>query len=280
MTISPFTPLFFIDRKTDGLPSDYIQTFAPTDNVLIEVFCRSGENISGSVINATNNAVLYDISWNGWKINSDTLLKFASLSFGPGTYYIRINGRDSEPFKVTDNAKDLEKTTLVQYSMDSNRHRQDGVFFIDGMQYFFDFRVPGGFKDSNWTFGVETENFVADDSDIVSLYARESMQQKFTLGSSRGCPVWFAELLNRLLCCKYVYFDGVRYARKDASVPEPTTVLEGVNSFVFNQTLQKVTNMDPSIELQNQLIMRRITSDNIDLEDKYRSIDNNTNLIL
>lgn len=273
MRISPFTPLFFVDRKADGLPSEYIQTFAPSDKVLVEVFGLPTDVCTGQVFDATTDALLYDIVWNEWTINDATNLWFTSLSFSPGHYYVVIAGCKSRPFRVTANKRELDNTTLIQYSMNSNRHRKDGIFFIDGMQHFFDFRVHGGFKDSNWTFGVESESFVADDSDIITLYALDSLQQKFTLGSSCGCPIWFGEHLNRLLCCSYVYFDGVRYARKDASVPESTTVLEGVNSFVFNQTLQKVTNIDPQIELSNQVIMRR-------LDNSYRSVDDNTNLLI
>ena len=142
--------------------------------------------------------------------------------------------------------------------MKNNRQRKDAVFFIDGMQRFFDFRVPGGFKDSNWAFSVEGEQFVTDDADIVQLYGLESTQKKFTLGNSDGCPIWFAELLNRLLCCTYVYFDGERYARKDTAVPEMTVLLDGVNSFVFTQNLQKVVNIDPNLTLEHQAIMRRV----------------------
>ncbi len=35
------------------------------------------------------------------------------------------------------------------------------------------------------------------------------------MGGQEGVPVHFAEMLNRLLTRSYVYFDGVRYARKD-----------------------------------------------------------------
>lgn len=77
-----------------------------------------------------------------------------------------------------------------------------------GMQYFFDFRVPGGFKDGGWTFGVDNEQFITSDEDIVELYSHEYTTMLFTLGNAMGCPVWFAELLNRVLCCNYVYSMG------------------------------------------------------------------------
>ena len=259
MILSPFTPLLFSHHKHDGIDSRYIQTFAPSDQILIELLCAPNEEEGDwELYSEPNYTLLTVIETSVWAINESTEVRFAVLSPSAGYYSISINGMTSNVFRITDNPVILNNTTLIQYSMNSNRHRKDAVFFIDGMQRFFDFRVPGGFKDSNWTFAVEGEQFITDESDIVQLYGLDSTQKKFTLGNSEGCPVWFAELLNRLLCCTYVYFDGERYARKDTSVPEMTVLLEGVNSFVFTQNLQKVVNIDPALTLQHQVLMRRI----------------------
>jgi hypothetical protein len=196
--------------------------------------------------------------WNEWAINDTTYLRFTTLRLTEGIYSVSIDGIGySEPFRVTSDECVLSDTTLIQYSMKNNRQRTDAVFFVDGMQHFFDFRVPGGFKDSNWTFGVDSEQFVTQLADISQLYALDSTQKKFTMGTAEGCPVWFAQLLNRVLCCNYVYFDGVRYARKESGVPELAAVMDGVNSFVFTQQLQEVVNLDPDVEVRNQAAMRR-----------------------
>lgn len=258
MIISPFTPLFFPSAKADGIESAYIQTFATTDQILIELIGEKNWSGIASVINL-NGLPTFQIYFNTWDITETTRLRFAALSLSPGFYTVSITGIGrSAVFRVTDDEKELDNTTLIQYSNKDNRSRHDVIPWIDGMQHFFDFRVPGGFKDSNWTFGIESEQFVTEDSDIIQLYGMESTQMKFTLGTSEGCPVWFAELLNRLLTCDYVYFDGVRFARKEASVPEASSVMEGVNSFVFTQNLQKVANIDPALTLRHQAIMRRI----------------------
>lgn len=275
MILSPFTPLFFSHHKRDGIDSAYIQTFATTDEILIELIGPAAWSGIGQVMIEPEHRPLCQILWNTWKINDKTQLRFATVSLAPGYYSISISGYGtSNIFRVTDDPLILEKTTLIQYSMNNNRHRKDAVFFIDGMQRFFDFRVPGGFKDSNWTFAVEGEQFVTDEADIVQLYGLDSTQKKFTLGNSEGCPVWFAELLNRLLCCTYVYFDGERYARKDTSVPEPTVLLEGINSFVFTQNLQKVANIDPTLTMQHQAILRRV------IDENYRLVTENINRLI
>ena len=275
MILSPFTPLFFSHHKRDGIDSKYIQTFASADEILIEIIGGIEDTVVAKVFTEPDHIELYQIHVNSWQINDTSKLLFAEVSLAPGYYSIEISSfGTSNIFRVTDDPLILEKTTLIQYSMNNNRHRKDAVFFIDGMQRFFDFRVPGGFKDSNWTFAVEGEQFITDESDIVQLYGLDSTQKKFTLGNSEGCPIWFAELLNRLLCCTYVYFDGERYARKDNSAPETTILQEGINSFVFSQNLQKVINIDPVLTMQHQAIMRRV--DNSD----YRLATININRLI
>lgn len=274
MIISPFTPLFFPSVKADGIESPYIQTFAPTDRILIQLIGEKTWTGFASV-SRIDGATSFQIEFSTWDINETTRLRFAQLSLSPGYYQIKITGiGQSAVFRVTDDVNVLDNTTLIQYSNKDNRSRRDVLPWIDGMQYFFDYRVPGGFKDSNWTFGVESEQFVDENADIIQLYGLESTQMKFTLGTSEGCPVWFAELLNRLLTCDYVYFDGVRFARKESSVPEASAVQEGINSFVFAQNLQKVANIDPTLTLLHQALMRRIDSTD------YRSVNETTNRII
>lgn len=275
MIVSPFTPLFFINRKADGIDSEYIQTFATTDQILLQLIGGRNDTVVAQIISEPDGAVLHQIQFNQWDINDTVTLRFTTISLSTGYYSVNIMGVGrSEVFRVTDDPLILNKTTLIQYSMRNNRQRQDAVFFIDGMQYFFDFRVPGGFKDSNWTFNVESEQFVTQYADISQLFGLESTQKRFTLGGSMGVPVWFGEMLNRILICSHVYFDGIKYSRKEANVPELTVQLEGVNSFVFNQTLQQSTNLDPVIEQRNHAAMRRVDDTN------YRATSSTLNRLI
>lgn len=275
MIVSPFTPLFFINRKADGIDSEYIQTFATTDQILLQLIGGRNDTVVAQIISEPDGAVLHQIQFNQWDINDTVTLRFTTISLSTGYYSVNIMGVGrSEVFRVTDDPLILDKTTLIQYSMRNNRQRQDAVFFIDGMQYFFDFRVPGGFKDSNWTFNVESEQFVTQYADISQLFGLESTQKRFTLGGSMGVPVWFGEMLNRILICSHVYFDGIKYSRKEANVPELTVQLEGVNSFVFNQTLQQSTNLDPVIEQRNHAAMRRVDDTN------YRATSSTINRLI
>ena len=153
MIISPFTPLFFPEIKVDGIDSRYIQTFATSDEILVEVIGLASEGTpTASIICEPSQDVLCNIQFSQWDINANDRLFFATLNLSPGLYSVQIGDKRSTIFRITDNEAVLEKTTLIQYSMANNRQRKDAVFFIDGMQRFFDFRVPGGFKDSNWSF--------------------------------------------------------------------------------------------------------------------------------
>ncbi len=269
MIISPFTPLNFNPNNPTGIECRYIQTFASSDWILIELIGNNDdiEQAYGEIFIEPGHIKFCEISFSTWQVNSETYLKFTTLSLSKGMYSVEINGISSNLFRVTDNQIELAKTTLIQYSMMDNRQRNDALFFIDGMQYFFDFRVPGGFKDCDWSFGVEGEQFITDAADIIQLYGLEFTQKKFTLGNSEGCHVWFAEMLNRILCCSYVYFNGERYARKESSTPEMTTLIDGHNGFVFHQNLQRV-NIEPSLAHHKALI-RRIN------ESNYRIIPEN-----
>ena len=264
MILSPFCPIFFQPRKgRNGIPSYYVQTFAPSDHIQLQLIGVAGESAPTTEIrNACDGSVLDTIDWNSWQMNSTDLLYFTTVrGLSNGYYFIRMDGfGDSEPFKVTDYEPELNQTTLIQYAMKDNRQRDDAVFIIDHMPTFFDFRVPGGFKDSGWQFAVENEQFVTDDANIVELFGMDSISKAFTMGEGDGVPIWFGELLNRLLTCSYVYFDGVRYARKDSNVPEVSAQDELLNSFIITQVVQKVTLLDPGIEAANHLAMRRLDS--------------------
>lgn len=269
MIISPFTPLFF-SPSTDkfGAKSKYVQLFARTDRIFIELITEPEEQEPNVCINNLLNDTSTAILLSSWKMNEDKIVYFYNISSLPCGYYnVMVNGNASEIFKITDDEHELSETTLIQYSMKDNKQRLDTVWWIDGMQYFFDFRIPGGFKDNGWTFGVDNEQFVTSDEDIVELFSHEYTTVLFTLGNAMGCPVWFAELLNRVLCCNYVYFDGIRYARKESNVPELNQQIEGLKSFVFNQMLQKVKTMNPVLEWNNQLAMRCVQN------GVYRTVD-------
>lgn len=277
--ISPFTPIFFSpsgDRH--GVKPKCAQVFADTDRILIEVIAIGEESAPPNlIVRDSMNGHEAEYTWKQWSMNSSTTLFFIEMQgMSDGIYTAEMGQKVSEPFAVTVEESVLQDTVLLQYSNMDNRQRNDAVFWIDGMQRFFDFRIPGGFKDDNWTFAVNNEQFTTSDNDKIDLFGQESTIKALTIGNSEGCPVWFADLVNRLLSCNFVYVDKVRYTRNESEVPEMNAEVEGLKSYIFTQGLQKVVNLDPVLEDRNLLVMRRT-------DDDYRvtTIDNETfNLIV
>lgn len=274
MKISPFTPLHFREaNESDGLPSRYIQTWAPTDQILIQVIADVGDTAPAATLNnAHTGASLGPIEFLEWQMNTEKVIFFAVLTgMSVGHYTVTIEGKTSDEFRVTDDAELLARTTLIQYRFKDNKSREDVVAIIDHMVYFFDFRVPGGFKAGGWQFGVSNEQFTTQREDVVELFANDYTLKTFTMGNALGVPVWYAEHLNRLLTCSYVYFNGDRYTRSDTETPQIQTLVDGLDSFLFTQLLRKAQVLDPTIEAMNQAIIRRI--DDAETTAIYRGVD-------
>lgn len=290
MILSPFSPIFFPHRKgVDGVESRYLQTFANTDQINVQIIATTSEeeptaSVYIASVNPADDEKLYDIVWNYWKMNDTDMVYFTTITgLTDGTYYLMLNGEQSELFCVTSDEQELAQTVLIQYANKDNRQRVDAVFLYDndeiisksdvlfviaGMPTFFDFRVHGGFKDSGWGFAVDNEQFTTDGGNIVQLYSQETTTKQLTIGEGDGVPIWLAEHTNRLLCCDYVYIDGERYARSGQAVPELQQVQDNVMSFVVNQQVQEVTLLDKTIEANNRLVLRRT-------DEEYRSAENN-----
>jgi len=268
MKISPFTPLHFGEaNESDGLESRYVQVFAPTDQILIEIIAEADDVAPDcALLDAHTGSHIGNVSWQTWQMNSDKKLFFATLrGLTVGHYKIRIYDYfksslnvTCDEFRVTDDAATLAKTTLIQYRFKDNKQREDVVSVIDYMPYFFDFRVPGGFKAGGRQFGVSNEQFTTQREDVVELFASDYTIKTFTLGGALGVPVWYGEMLNRLLCCSYVYFNGDRYVRNETEVPNINVLVDGLDSFVFTQLLRKAQVLDATIETANQIAIRRV----------------------
>ena len=277
MKISPFTPLCFEPYVSDGLPSRYVQLWKQTDHILVQVFADADEDAPDGIIkNAVTGATVDTIEWQSWEMNSEKTLYFLDLyGLDLGYYTIVIDEMESDMFRITDDAALLERTSLIQYRFKDNKQRDDVVSLINGVPYFFDFRVPGGFKDSGWGFGVTNEQFATQHADLVELYARDYITQTFSLGGPEGVPVWYGALLNRLLTCSIVFIDGERYTRNEAEVPTMNTLVDGVDSFVFTQVVRRVNEMDVALRSGNRIALRRLEN-----MTNVRIIDNSNILIL
>ena len=274
MIISPFTPLCFDPYISDGLPCRHVQVWAPTDPILIQVVCDTGESAPFASVASEQTHQSTPITWQSWQMNEEKVLYFTTLiGLNEGYYRVYINESGSELFRITTDELTLEKTMLIRYRFKDNRDRDDVVSVINNVPYFFVWRVPGGFKDSGWQFGVTNEQFATQRADLVELYARDYVNKTFTLGGPEGVPVWYGEMLNRLLTCTYVYFDGVRYTRNESEVPTMNTLVEGMDAFVFAQVLRQYKT--PVVDDATGMVMMRNVDDEV-----QRNVDNQNVMLL
>lgn len=257
------TPLFFNPSTDGGLRGRYVQTFSPDDRILLEIMSSDALCPEVCVVDLLDGSRSV-VNMLSWAMNPGCTLYFATLCGMPeGLYSVDVGGVRSEPFRISG---DVSGTVLLQYSCPDNRTGTDAVFVIDGMQHFFDFRIPGGFKDDDWVFGVDNEQYTTSENDAVDVYSAVYTQKALTVGNSCGCPVWYAEKLNMALNCRFFYVDGIRYSRAESNVPEMNVLVEGIRSYVFKQTLRRVLSLDPELEERNRMLMRRAD------DSVYRSV--------
>lgn len=281
MRISPFTPLCFEPYVSDGLPSRYVQLWSQTDHIMVQVLAVAEEGEPDAQIkDAVTGNTVDTIEWQSWEMNAEKVLYFCDLyGLSVGYYKFVIEGIESDVFRVTDDAALLGRTALIQYRFKDNMQRDDVVAVINGVPYFFDFRVPGGFKDSGWGFGVTNEQFATQHADLVELYARDYLTKTFCMGGPEGVPVWYGALLNRLLTCSYVYIDGERYTRNESEVPSINTLVDGMDSFVFTQVLRRSSgHMEEAADTGNRIMLRRIYTPQVNID--VRIVDNSNLLII
>ena len=263
--ISPFTPISFSDMH---YPDGFMQTFHVGDHIVIEVFHDSMELPGRLFLNDVSGSLPdMPLSWNTVKINNSVSF-YRLRDIEPGVYRILMDGTASNCFRISDCPDILNDTVLLQYAMNSNKRRTDVMSWINGECYYFDMRIPGGFKDAGWTFAVENEQFLNDDMDIVELSAVDYTEKNLTVGSPCGVPMWIAEKLNHILSCDYLFVDGLRYSVPESSNIEIADGNIDKTRFVLTQTLREAQFMNVAYENKIRMNLRRVNN-NIRRYDKY-----------
>ncbi len=192
MRISPFSPIYFFNGAIDDAIRGYMHIYSPTDRILIEVFHLLGEEIGELILHdADKGDIVSDLTWNTVGINASDRLSFYELrDLLPGCYILTFGKFRSLPIYITSEPNILNRTVLIQYAMRDNRCRKDIISWIGGNCRYHDFRISGGFKDNDWKFLVENEQFLSDEQDIVEIDALEYTEKLLTIGSSSGVPIW------------------------------------------------------------------------------------------
>ncbi len=268
---SPFNPIYLCGRHSISPMLGYQCVFSDSDHIMLQCFHSVDENPGDiTIVDVDTSRTVVKVSWFQWPIG-DCILSFYELrGLFCGKYRLYI-GDDTVSCEIiiTDNESILDKTVLVQFCQQSNKDRTDIATWINGTQYYIDFRIPGGFLDKDWEFGVDNEQLSTPMSDLIEVHSIDITDKRLTVGFSEGMPVWVGELLNRALSCDLVYIDGVRYTRIDGETPQK---YEAGNGMVFTQMLRQSQSLGVKFEWLNQLALRRIPTHIRRTRDDLRKI--------
>lgn len=280
--------MFFSPGKEPFLAgSNCVQVWSPDDTIMIQMIGDDPqEHVPSAVLNSYDEQMVKHetaLVWRDWVMNSGAVIFWTTVSGLPnGIYSVTIDS-ESDLFRVTDDDALLAQTALVQYSSMTNRLRRDVCFWIDSEQHYFSWRIPGGFKDDGWVFGVDSEQFTDSMFEQTDLYSHEQLRMTLTLGNAVGVPPWYAHLLNMIMSCSHVYIDNERYVRSEGGVPEQTVMIETLRSYIYKLVLQKVRWTDPQLEQMTLLQLRRVyeTMRAPASDEVYRevTVDNQTKML-
>ncbi|RXE62441.1 hypothetical protein [Paramuribaculum intestinale] len=268
---SPFNPIYFGSRHGISPMLGYRCVFSDSDHIMLQCFHNVDEKPGDiSIVDVETSHTVANISWFQWPIGNHVLSFYELRGLFCGKYRLFI-GDDiaSCEIIITDDCNILDNTILVQFCQQSNKDRTDIATWINGTQYYIDFRIPGGFLDKDWEFGVDNEQMSTPMYDLIDIHSVDITDKRLTVGFSEGVPVWVGELLNRAFSCDLVYIDGIRYTRVDG---ERLQKYEAGNGMIFTQMLRQSQSLGVKFEWLNQLALRRIPTHIRRTRDDLRKI--------
>lgn len=261
MKFSPFNPIYFSKDDTEsGVMSDYVHKFALDDHIFFEVFHTTDEDLSPiELLDGETGDVLMELGWNTYAVGDGELVSFYELrDIDSGCYVLRVGEYLSNHIRITEDADELADTILIQYSMTDNTSRTDIYTLINGQRRYFEMRVCGGFLDRDWSFSVENEQFLTEDSDVVELFAREATDKVLTIGNAEGEPTWIGRKIGMIAVCDLLFIDGQRYsAIEDTELSISDGNVDG-DRFVYTITLREDKFLNATFERIIRSELRRV----------------------
>lgn len=260
MRLSPFNPIHFRGHDIkDGAMEGFVHVLSPSDHIFLQVFHKDSEAPESlELINYRTRETLMNLSWATIRFNETDCTSFYELNgLDTGEYIIKFGDLYSNLIHVADQEKELDNTVLIQFAMRNNYSRRDIYTRIKGYIRYIDFRIPGGFKDEDWSFLVDNDQFVTDKSDIVEIGSVESTEKVLTIGQSDGVPKWIGEMMNRILACDLIFIDGVRYSLSESSNLESIGQNLSGDRFIYAVNLRQARFWDAEYERKIRIGLRR-----------------------
>lgn len=204
---------------------DYCQVFSNYDQIRVQYTIPIGADISIIVRNektGTETILTPDLI----QTNSENdIYNVTFEQIEPGCYSFSFY-QNVVPLKLIavsyfkiKHVDDIESSILFTCTNDSNLFDAQ---FQDSQeeQFYFNFRVEGGFIPSEMQFNVDAENFRDQRYSNTQLSAFPYKIKRLTIGNGKGVPYWVAEKINWILACSEVKINGLGHVRSDGSAPE------------------------------------------------------------
>ncbi|MBB4036546.1 hypothetical protein GGR21_002452 [Dysgonomonas hofstadii] len=126
----------------------------------------------------------------------------------------------------------LYDTILLKYT---NREDKFDTQFLDGDggNYFFEFRIRGGFLFKEMTFNVSNNTFRDQGYSLTQLDAYPYESRILTIGDNSGVPIWIARKLNLMFSLSYITINGLEYVRADGTEVEVNELAGYYPGYIF-----------------------------------------------
>lgn len=198
-------------------------------DTLIDVFGADMAWINGDYVNITVSLDLPDITGNYYvELTCPYWSSFTGVS--PEVFW-------SEPISIK---KYHENTILIEYR-DTGINKD--MFFINQVGNTFSFykRIVGGvLADGCQPESIDTI-YASQMHNSTQLFGVPYNVYTFTFGDGFGLPYYEVDLLNRIFCMDYFYFDGVRYSKGDGS-KLAGEYIKGYPTSIWTIALEKADN--------------------------------------
>lgn len=245
--------------------------FAATDSVAFEFFHSANEAPDQPILTDSSGITIAELAWATVPVNTEISVSYYDLKgLDEGEYLVRVGEEESELIRVTSDPLELENTVLMQYSVTPCSLRRDVYAAIPGRPLYFEARLPGGFKDSDWEFSVDCEEFQTQEADPVTLYAREATDKTLTIGSSQGLDILTGDWLNLIAGCPLLFVDGVRYVRRGSDAIEKEKTGTDTGRFVYSLKLREAPLESATYDKRVRTGLRRIPTALRRVGDKFR----------
>ncbi|MCP3895896.1 MAG: hypothetical protein GY706_14900 [Bacteroides sp.] len=251
--LSALCPIVFgMPDYSTGINREYVQRFASSDSIYIQLHGDAGEVIDVEVVEcksgatASHRAREYAMA-SGGSVYECVLKPIAEV------YRMNVKCREvclqSGFVEITDDERMLRRLMKVEYGFSKNGNLFNTRFVEDGGGlYRFCFRVEGGFLADSDTYGLSNEFFRNQIQEPEQLYQFPYVKSRLTVGSATGVPGWVGTLLNAILCCEDVLIDGIPYVRSESSVPERVKI-GGERYTLFQYTVEVERKLNDNVLL-------------------------------